>query len=266
MATRNPVLNRLEKPGFAYAEGKTAFAQATSTRAGADVIRTVGGEPAVTLNDVVVKSALLLVILLAAGLVGWTYGAAQPALIIGALVVGLGLAFANTLMRRVSPALVIAYALAEGFLLGGISHWYSMSSRPNSNIVYQAVLGTVVAFVVMLLLYTTRVVRVSGTFFRIMAVGMVSYLVIAMASLVASLFGVGGGWGFYGVHGIGLLLCVVGVGLATFSLALDFDAISRGVAAGLPERESWRLAFGLLVTLVWLYLEILRLLAILNRR
>lgn len=263
MATRNPVLSRFDRPGFAYQEGKTAFAQAGTD---ARVIRTIGGEPAVTINDVVVKSTLLFGVLLAAGVVGWSVGATAPALILVAMLVGLGLAIANIRMARVNPALVIGYALAEGFLLGGVSHWYSALARPDSNIVYQAVLGTAVTFGVMLLLYTTHVIRVTATFMRIMAAGLIAYLVIALASLVGALFGVGGGWGFYGVHGLGLLLCVVGVGLAAFSLAMDFEAISRGVEAGLPERESWRLAFGLLVTLVWLYLEIIRLLAILNRR
>ncbi len=75
----------------------------------------------------------------------------------------------------------------------------------------------------------------------------------------------GEGWGFYGAGPLGILLCVAGVGLAAFSLVLDFDAIEKGAAFGLPERESWRASFGLLVTLIWLYLELLRLLAILNR-
>ncbi|HKE52652.1 MAG TPA: Bax inhibitor-1/YccA family protein, partial [Actinomycetes bacterium] len=81
---------------------------------------------------------------------------------------------------------------------------------------------------------------------------------------VGALFGLGNGWGFYGVGGLGILLCVVGVGLAAFSLLLDFDFIENGVKQGLPERYSWLAAFGLLVTLVWLYIELLRLLAILR--
>ncbi|MGH8834496.1 MAG: Bax inhibitor-1/YccA family membrane protein, partial [Actinomycetes bacterium] len=72
------------------------------------------------------------------------------------------------------------------------------------------------------------------------------------------------GWGFYGVGGLGILLCIVGVGLAAFSLLLDFDFIENGVKQGLPERFAWLAAFGLLVTLVWLYIELLRLLAILR--
>jgi uncharacterized YccA/Bax inhibitor family protein len=95
---------------------------------------------------------------------------------------------------------------------------------------------------------------------------MVSYMVIALASFVSSFFHVGGGWGFYGVGQMGLLLCAVGVALAAFSLVMDFELITQGVRNGLPEKESWRMAFGLTVTLVWLYTEILRLLAILSDR
>jgi uncharacterized YccA/Bax inhibitor family protein len=113
----------------------------------------------------------------------------------------------------------------------------------------------------MLALYSSGKLRATPMFKKIMIVGMVSYLAIAVMSLIASFMGVGGGFGFYGVSGIGLLLCLAGVLLAAFCLILDFDAIQKGVEAGAPERESWRGAFGLMVTLVWLYLEILRLLS-----
>ena len=120
------------------------------------------------------------------------------------------------------------------------------------------------------------VLSIAGMYYRLtrsaitililsLAVAFLAYFGIAIVNLVAALFGVGGGWGLAGTGGLGLLLCVAGVALASFSLVLDFDAIETGVAAGLPEKESWRAAFGLTVTLVWLYLEILRLLAILNR-
>ncbi|NBO17062.1 MAG: hypothetical protein EBU41_05805, partial [Actinobacteria bacterium] len=72
------------------------------------------------------------------------------------------------------------------------------------------------------------------------------------------------GYGFYGVSGLGLLLAVAGVGLASLFLVLDFDQIEKGVAAGVPEKESWRASFGLMVTVVWLYLEVLRLISILR--
>ncbi len=105
--------------------------------------------------------------------------------------------------------------------------------------------------------------KVNGRFMKIMLVAMVSYAVIALASFVSALFGVGGGWGFYGVGMLGIGLAMIGVALASFSLMIDFESITQGVAMGLPQRESWRMTFGLLVTLIWLYLEILRLLALL---
>jgi len=138
------------------------------------------------------------------------------------------------------------------------------ASGSDANIIAQAVLGTFVAFAVMLLLYRTRIIKVNGTFMKVMLVAMVSYLAIALTSFVSALFGVGGGWGFYGVGGLGLLLCVAGVGLAALSLNLDFAAIEQGINEGLPAEYSWRMTFGLVVTMVWLYLEILRFLAILN--
>jgi len=91
-------------------------------------------------------------------------------------------------------------------------------------------------------------------------------LILALVSLVASFFGVGQGYGFYGVSGLRLFLAVAGVTLASLFLVLDFDQIQKGVAAGAPEKESWRAAFGLMVTIVWLYLEVLRLISILRRQ
>jgi uncharacterized YccA/Bax inhibitor family protein len=117
----------------------------------------------------------------------------------------------------------------------------------------------------MLWLYRSRIVKVNGKFMKVFMVAMVSYLVIALASMVAGLFGMNDGWGFYGGQ-LGILLCVAGVGLAAFSLVMDFELITQAVNAGAPEKESWRMAFGLIVSLVWLYTELLRLLAILQGR
>ena len=115
----------------------------------------------------------------------------------------------------------------------------------------------------MLALYKSRLVKVDGRFQKIMMVAMVSYLVIALASFVSSLLRSRQRLGLLRRgHARASCSASFGVGLAAFSLMLDFESISRGVRMGLPERESWRMAFGLLVTLIWLYLEILRLLAI----
>jgi uncharacterized YccA/Bax inhibitor family protein len=218
-----------------------------------------------TLDDVLVRTGLTIAVLIPFALVGWFTAPAMPWLFFVAMFVGLGLGFANAFKKQVSPPLIVAYAAAEGVFLGGISYMYDQWAQGSGyeGLVSQAIIGTLVAFVVMLALYKSRLVKVDGRFVKIMMVAMVSYLVIALASFVSALFGVGGGWGFYGVGGLGIVLCMLGVALAAFSLMLDFESINRGIQAGLPARESWRMAFGLLVTLIWLYLEILRLLALL---
>jgi uncharacterized YccA/Bax inhibitor family protein len=225
-----------------------------------------GGEVAMTLNDVIVKTGISFVVLLVGAVFGWVTADTMPWLAWVALFVGLGLGLANAFKKQVSPPLVLLYALVQGVFLGAISQWYYVwaetATNYGGNIVVQAVLGTLVAFGVMLFLYTSRIIKVNGTFMKVMMVALVSYLVIALASLVAALFGVGEGFGFYGAGPLGIILCLVGVGLAAFSLALDFETISQAVRYGVPERESWRMAFGLMATLIWLYLEILRLLAI----
>ncbi len=288
MQSRNPVLRHATEqakadggPGALAAEGQSAYqaaGQTVPTAMSAEQLQEMydksgpyagavrGGELAMTLNDVIVKTALSFVVLLAGAVFGWYTVETMPWLMFVGLFVGLGLGLANAFKKQVSPPLVLAYALAQGVFLGGISRWYyewaATATSYGGNIVVQAVLGTLVAFGVMLVLYNTKIIKVNGTFVKIMMVAMVSYLVIALASLVSAMFGVGQGFGFYGAGPLGIILCLVGVGLAAFSLALDFESINQAIRYGVPERESWRMAFGLMATLIWLYLEILRLLAI----
>jgi uncharacterized YccA/Bax inhibitor family protein len=94
----------------------------------------------------------------------------------------------------------------------------------------------------------------------------IGYFLLGLVSMIGSFFGLGGGLGLFGISGFGPMIAVAGVALASFFLILDFDQIEKGVAAGAPEQESWRAAFGLMVTIVWLYMEILRLLSILRGR
>jgi uncharacterized YccA/Bax inhibitor family protein len=263
LESNNPVFKRTgEYAGF-HEPGATTSAVATDTMS-AQQLQELYAQPSavrtggVSIDDVVVKTAGLFVLLLITAAVGWMY----PVLYLPGMIIGLILGLVITFKKTVVPALVVAYALAEGLFVGGISKLFSgITDEP---IVQQAVLGTLVAFGVMLTLYRTKIVRVNGKFMKVMMVALISYGVIALASFVSAIFGFGGGWGFYGVGGLGLLLCVAGVALASFSLMLDFEAINQGIAMGLPQKESWRLAFGLMVTLVWLYIEILRFLAILN--
>jgi uncharacterized YccA/Bax inhibitor family protein len=275
MESRNPVLNReFAHPQYATFREPPPSAQNLQEMydGGASTGRAAG---VLTIDDVVVKTGILFVVLVAFAVVGWNVVAQSPLFVWLAALVAFGVGIAVSVRRTTSPPLVLLYAALEGLFLGGISRWYQdttwytssgqATGQPQSNIVLQAVIGTFVAFGVMLLLYGSGRLRATPRFTKMLIGGIVAYLVIALASLVAALFGVGGGWGFYGVGGLGIALCVLGVALAAFTLVLDFDAIQKGVAAGLPERESWRAAFGLMVTLVWLYLELLRLLAILQR-
>jgi uncharacterized YccA/Bax inhibitor family protein len=94
---------------------------------------------------------------------------------------------------------------------------------------------------------------------------LLGYMVLGFVSMIAAFAGVGGGYGFYGVSGLGLLLAVGGVAFASFFLILDFDMVSQMIKNGAPEGEPWRAGFGLMVTVVWLYMEILRLISILRR-
>ena len=273
MQSKNPIFRDIEKqPGFAYNEGVNAYQQAAAGTATLDqqTQPTVGvptaGRP-MTIDDVIMKTGLAFVALLVGAGIGWVLTPSMPWLPFVAMIVGLVIFFVGAFRKLPKAGTVLSYSLVEGVFLGGISMFYQdfvAASGSDANIITQAVIGTFVAFGVMLLLYRTRIIKVNGTFMKIMMVALVSYLVIAFISFIAALFGVGGGWGFYGVGGLGLLLCVAGVALAAFSLNLDFAAIEQGINEGLPEAYSWRMVFGLVVTLVWLYLEILRFLAILN--
>ena len=283
MQTANPILARIDREaaarqtsggaGFAYDEGRSAIAQAQAgapaptTAAGYGAVPpTVSAGRAVTFADVMAKSGILFVLAVIGAVVGWQLANTGFGLIVvfGAMIGALVLGLVNAFKREVSPALVVGYALVSGVMLGAVSNWYNTLALANEyeGLVLQAVLATMTTFGIMLLLYGTGIVKVNSKFIKVMIASMAAYFVIALASFVGAMFGVGGGWGFYGVGTLGLLLCLAGVLLAAFSLMLDFEAIKQGVAMGLPERESWRLSFGLLVTIVWLYLEILRFLAI----
>ena len=276
MQSTNPVLSRYEKndkSGFAYAEGVNAYTQAAAGGAGAADVDaafqqvTAGGGARLTINDVIVKGLGVFAVTVIFAVVGWNTIEAMPWLLWVGMLGGLALGLVNAFKKVPSPPLILLYAAFQGVFLGGISNFYNTLALSNEyqGIVLQAVIATMTTFAVMLTLYLTGVIKVTKKFQSVMMVALVSYLLLGVASLVASLFGVGGGWGFYGIDGIGLVICVVGVLIAAFFLLLDFEAISQGIKLGAPERESWRMAFGLLVTLIWLYLEFLRLLSIFNR-
>ncbi len=263
MQSSNPVLGRAfnNKRGFA-SMGPVATATEDSTledlynAPAASSLRT----GRMTMDDVVTRTGILFGVLVIAGAAAWTLNLGIGVMMIGILV-GFGLAMVLTFSKTVRPALAITYAAVEGLALGTLSHYYNLAYP---GIVSQALLGTLAAFVGVLLAYRSGKVRVTPRFTRIVMGAAIGYLVLGLISMFAAFAHVGNGMGFYGIHGLGLLLAVAGVGLASIFLILDFDQIQKGVAAGVPEQESWRAAFGLMVTLVWLYMEVLRLLSILR--
>lgn len=262
MAGGNPVLARIEKqstqPDANYPGGGAPGMVATPA----------SPRRAMTIDDVVIKTGITFVILVAAAVVGWTVAGTASLLAFGSAFVAFILAMVVIFKKKPSPLLVILYAVFEGFFLGGISRWYQAYGEANgtSNLVLQAVSATLIVFAVMLFAYKSGLIKVTSRSRKIFMIMLFSYAAIGLISLIAAIFGVGGGWGFYGVGGIGILLSLVAVALASYSLVIDFDGIVQASRYGIDEKESWRMAFGLMVTLVWLYLELLRLLAIVNRQ
>jgi uncharacterized YccA/Bax inhibitor family protein len=213
-----------------------------------------------TIEDVVAKTGFLFAILVVVGALAWSANLGQGALLIGFLG-GFVLAMVISFSKTIKPGLVVAYAALEGLALGTLSHYYETI---NPGIVSQAVIGTIAAFAGVLFMYRSGRLRATPQFTRAVMGAAIGYFILGFVSIIASFFGVGKGYGFYGVSGLGLLLAVAGVALASFFLVLDFDQIEKGVADGVPEKESWRASFGLMVTIVWIYLEVLRLLSILR--
>ena len=213
-----------------------------------------------TIEDVVAKTGFLFTILVVVGAFAWRSNLGTGALMLGFLG-GFVLAMIISFSKSIKPGLVVAYAALEGLALGTLSSYYE-SYYPG--IVSQAVIGTMAAFAGVLIMYRNGKLRATPQFTRALIGAAIGYFILGLVSLVASFFGVGEGYGFYGVSGLGLLLAVAGVAIASLFLVLDFDQIQKGVNNGVPEKESWRASFGLMVTIVWLYLEVLRLISILR--
>ena len=219
----------------------------------------------VTLDDVVMKTLGLFSVVLIFATASWFAVAGNVDLILplvfggmlGGLAIGLVIAFKKT----ISVPLIVLYSALEGILVGAISSMFNASPK-YQGLVTTAVIATLSTFVGMFLGWKFGLIKVTDKSRRIFGMAIIGYLLFSLANVVASFMGVGQGWGFGGKNGmLGIGISVLGVGLASYSLAIDFDSVDRAVKAQLPEKYSWLLAHGLIVTLVWLYLEILRLLA-----
>jgi uncharacterized YccA/Bax inhibitor family protein len=224
-----------------------------------------------TIDSVVQKTGATLGILVLVAAVTWvmtpsvdtTTGQLAPSLLMLSMVGAFGgfaLSMVNSFKRVVSPALVLVYAAFEGLFVGAFSK--VLDTMFGGGIVVGAVLGTIGAFAGTLAAYKFFDIKV-GQRFRTWVIGaMFGFVAVSLLDFVLGFFHAD--FGFNGFGGMGLIASVLGLGLGVLMLILDFDFVERGVAAGLPEQESWRAAFGLTVTLVWIYVELLRILAILR--
>jgi uncharacterized YccA/Bax inhibitor family protein len=219
-----------------------------------------------TYDDVIMKTGLVLGTIVVFGAFSWWAPVAlgmpglQAGLMIIGLIGGLVLGLVNSFKREPSPALILAYGAFQGLFMGAIS---SVFEARYPGIVVQAVLATVATFTAVLLLFKSGKVRNTPKFQRIVMVSLVGYAIFSLVNLVLMLTGVLDGWGLR-QGPLGILIGVAAVILAAATLVIDFDGIQKGVLRGAPARYAWSAAFGLAVTLVWMYLEFLRLLAILR--
>lgn len=208
-----------------------------------------------TIDDVVVKTGLMLGLLVATAAVTWVLDLAFLAF--PAALVGIVLAFVITFRKKVSPALCLTYAAVEGVFVGGIS---SLFETVYPGIVLQAVGGTILCFGTVLALYKSGRLRATPRFRKVITTAVIAIGALYLVNIVAMLFG-----GSLPVINdstpLGILFSVAVVAVASLSFVLDFDLIERAEAQGVPENVAWTAAFGLVVTLVWLYIELLRLLA-----
>lgn len=215
-----------------------------------------------TVSGTASAAVMLLVLILAAGTVTW-FAIDDPTVsfptgwVMGGFIVGLVTALVGTFKPRLAKVVGPVYALAQGVVLGAISRAFEAQY---DGIVLQAVGATLAVFTVMLLLYRSKVIRVTAKFRRIVVGATLGLMVFYGISLIFALFG--SAPSFINSAGpVGILFSVFVAGLAAFNLALDFDLIERAAESRQPAYMEWYCALALTVTLVWLYLEILRLLA-----
>jgi uncharacterized YccA/Bax inhibitor family protein len=225
-------------------------------------------EGRMTIDSVVQKTGISLAIVIVAALATWIMTPAitpetgvSGNLLLAVMVGSLGafaLSMVNSFKRVVSPGLVMAFCALEGVALGGLSKLFD--ARFGDGVVSGAVLGTFAAFAGTLAAYKFFDIKV-GAKFRMFVIAAVFGMVgLSLMELGLSMFGAS--IGLFGFGTLGMLTAIAGLVLGVFMLILDFDFVEQGIANQIPERESWRAAFAMTVSLVWIYTNLLRLLAI----
>ncbi|MEW2513011.1 Bax inhibitor-1/YccA family protein [Streptomyces sp. NPDC046870] len=265
--TRHPVgATAGGRPADDYLTNPYAPAAGAGPDAGARTAGTAG--TAITMDDVVVRTATTLGTVVLTAVLSWlllpvdeanigrSYGIA-----VGAALIAFVLSLVQAFRRAPAPALILGYAAFEGVFLGVISSATSTYIAPG--VVVQAVLGTFAVSAGVLIAYRMRWIRVDRRFAGFVAAAATGFLLLLVADLLFSAFGAGNGLGFHS-GGLGVLFGVIGILLGAAFLALDFKQVEDAVAYGAPREEAWLAAFGLTMTLVWIYLQVLQVLSILN--
>ena len=267
-SSSNPAFRNLPTQGGGYATfdrqggamgGAAAYSDAQAAEVGYG--RAGVGERPLTMDDVVTKTAITGALALATGVLTALSG--QYWLVLPAFIVGLVVSLIVIFKQSSNPGLVLTYSAAMGVALGGITG--VLENIPNfEGIGFQAVVGTAGVFVGMLVVYKTGAVRVTPRFTKWLIGAMFGVVILMIVNLVASFFTTGG-LGLRDGSPLAYLFSIICIAVAAFSLLLDFDMADRAVRDGAPARFAWYIAFGLMTTLVWLYIEILRLLSYLRQ-
>ncbi|MBG6055572.1 putative YccA/Bax inhibitor family protein [Salinibacterium sp. CAN_S4] len=217
-----------------------------------------------TYENTILKTVITLAFVVAGAAIGFVV----PALAIPFAIIGFVLALVNIFKKEPSPALVIAYAVAQGIFVGGLSRIVEANAP---GIIFQALIATGIVFGVTLALFASGKVRASKRATKIFMIAGISYAALSLVNLVTQLTGLNDNpWGINGTSipgtdiPFGLIIGPIAILMGAYSLVLDFTAVKQGVDGGAPSRWGWKAAFGITLTIIWLYVEILRLISILR--
>lgn len=229
--------------------------------------RSISNSETMTINGTLTKAMLLLVMAFVGAVYTWKiyYEATDPSSVSiwmwGGLIAGFITAIIISFKPTSAPFLAPVYALCQGLFLGAISATFNNAFATTApNIVINAVLLTFLSAFIMFFLYRTKIIKVTGTFKKVMTIAIATIAVFYLITIVASLFGANLSM-LTGSSPLSIGISLVIVAIAAFSLLMDYNFIEEASNAGAPKFMEWYGAFGLMVTLVWLYLEILKLLA-----
>jgi uncharacterized YccA/Bax inhibitor family protein len=262
----NPIINRFGQPGGPQNNGPYATPSAGELQGMYDQPAYAGPHPTdryMTLDDVVQRTAAMLGVILLAGAVAWVavpdhlYAPVLVVALMGSLGLGLFMSFTG----RVNAVTAMIYSACEGVLLGTISRAFENAYH---GIVVQAVTGTVMVAGGMLFVYKIGAVRVTPRFTRIVVGATIGVFGLMVVNLIAYLF-TPGGLGLRSGGPMAIIFSLICIVVAASNLVLDFDMVEQGIRRGAPQKFAWFASFGITVTLVWLYIEILRLLGNVRR-